>query len=52
MLAAIEFDDEAWVGACEVDDVRADLVLSAELPAEQTAISQVAPEEAFRIGLT
>lgn len=34
VLAAVEFDDEAFAHADEVDDVTADAMLASELPAQ------------------
>ncbi len=49
VLAAIEFDNERRVEACEVADVQADLVPAPKLEAGQLTTAQAAPEDALGI---
>jgi hypothetical protein len=51
MLAAIKFDDQPGIAAYEIDDVAADLMLPAELPALQTPGTQAVPQGLLGIGL-
>src|SRR5262249_9668795 len=51
VLAAIELDDQCSIATDEICGVRADLVLAAELEAEQAAGAQMEPEPSFRVGL-
>lgn len=50
MLAAVEFDDQPFLQANEVRDVRADRELAPELVAEQGAIAKHRPETTLGIG--
>jgi len=51
MLSAVEFHNQARLFANEIDEVRPNLVLSAELVAFEPAVAQMVPEPCFRIGL-
>ncbi len=50
MLAAIEFDDELLLCACEVGNKRPDGFLASELAAPQLSVAQMAPEASFCVG--
>jgi hypothetical protein len=50
VLAAVEFDDQHAVDAAEIDDVRTDRMLAAELHA-QLMPAQVHPEPPFGVSL-
>ena len=50
MLPAISFNREIVLGAVEVQDLRAELVLAAELGAGELAIAQMVPEAALGVG--
>lgn len=45
MLAAVQLHDQACIWADKISDVDIDLMLSPELPALQTAISQAVPQQ-------
>lgn len=51
MLSAVELHDQASVRTDKIDDIQPDLVLTAELPALQPAISQVMPEQLLGVCL-
>ena len=48
---AVELDDEATIGAAEIDDERPDGVLAAELQTVEAAIAEGVPEDFFGEGL-
>ena len=50
MLAAVEFDDQPAFQANEIDDIRADGMLAAELAAHEGAVAQMVPDGAFGVG--
>jgi hypothetical protein len=50
MLPTIEFDDEAWAKAREIDDVIANQGLVTEAETSELFISQPLPKRFFRIG--
>ena len=47
MAATIELDDQAVSEAVEIDDVRADTVLAAELDAGQPAVTKQSPKHSL-----
>ena len=51
VLTPVEFNDEPYLQADEIDQMGADAVLAPEFPATQAAIAQLLPERAFRLRL-
>jgi hypothetical protein len=49
MLTAIQLHDQLRIYACEVDDVTADFMLSAEFESMQLSIAEIAPQLLLRI---
>jgi hypothetical protein len=51
MLRAVQLDDEAPFGRAEISEVGADRKLTAEFGVAHLAVSQVAPQDSFGVGL-
>ena len=49
MLPSIDFDDEALLHAEKIDDITAQRALAAKLMAAKLPVTQVTPEQCFRI---
>ncbi|KLD64669.1 hypothetical protein Y882_06180 [Dyella japonica DSM 16301] len=52
MLTAVQFQNQASIRTDKIDDIQPNLVLTAEFPALQAAISQVMPEQLLGVCLT
>jgi hypothetical protein len=51
VLPAVQLDEHLRFSAAEVDDERAERMLTVELEAGETAVTQEKPELSLRVGL-
>jgi hypothetical protein len=51
MLTAVELDDQATLGTAEVDDERPDRMLTPDLDAHESPITQTRPQATLRVRL-